>query len=86
MPIRDVLAGKFLSLLSAVSASQGPCTDLHNSDRTMARAVDLDDGTLIDSLVKTTGRPEQPKLPKASKRTDCFAGGECVICHQKLEL
>lgn len=44
----------------------------------MVWAIDLDDGTLIDSLGQSLGREKTLTLPELPNIETCFGGGECV--------
>lgn len=42
---------------------------------TMVWAIDLDDGTLIDSLGQSLGREKTPTFPEESNIQTCFGTG-----------
>jgi chitinase len=44
----------------------------------MVWAIDLDDGTLIDSLGESLGRQKTLTLPELPLTETCFGGGECA--------
>ncbi|TPX09628.1 uncharacterized protein E0L32_009229 [Thyridium curvatum] len=48
---------------------------------TMIWAIDLDDGTLINALGKSLGRPRRPELPDPPARSNCFGGSDCPSCN-----
>lgn len=48
-------------------------------DSTMVWAIDLDDGTLIDSLGESLGRQKTRTLPEIPLAQSCFGGGgDCL--------
>lgn len=46
----------------------------------MVWAIDLDDGSLVDALGESLGRPKSLKLPEVAPGGNCFGPSTCYMC------